>query len=71
MNNTLDRKEIGSLRSKMLAVVNHAGLAAMTSLGHRSGLFDAMAEMPVHERRNCGSTSLNERYVREWLAAMG
>ncbi len=71
MNNTLDQKKSEAFAQKMLAVVNHAGLALMTSLGHRSGLFDAMAEMPPSTSGEiAGSTSLNERYVREWLAAM-
>jgi len=40
-------------------------------LGHRTGLFDGMAEMPAAGSEaiaaRCG---LNERYVREWLGAM-
>jgi hypothetical protein len=43
----------------------------MTSLGHRTGLFDVMADMPAAGSEaiaaRCG---LNERYVREWLGAM-
>ena len=43
----------------------------MTCLGHRTGLFDGMAEMPAAGSEaiaaRCG---LNERYVREWLGAM-
>ena len=43
----------------------------MTSLGHRVGLFDAMADMPAAGSQAIAARSgLNERYVREWLGAM-
>ncbi len=56
---------------KMLAALNDGALCLMVSVGHRTGLFDAMstlgpstsAEIASHARRN-------ERYVREWLGAM-
>jgi ubiquinone/menaquinone biosynthesis C-methylase UbiE len=52
-------------------ILNHAGLALMISVGHRTGLFDVMAR-----RDACTSPALaqeaglSERYVREWLGAM-
>ncbi|MBA4020482.1 MAG: transcriptional regulator [Pirellula sp.] len=71
MKKTLDQKKSEDFAQKMLSVVNHAGLALMTSLGHRSGLFDAMADMPPATSEEIAErTGLNERYVREWLAAM-
>ena len=43
----------------------------MSSLGHRVGLFDAMADMPAAGSEAIAARSgLNERYVREWLGAM-
>jgi DNA-binding IclR family transcriptional regulator len=43
----------------------------MTSLGHRVGLFDAMADMPAASSEAIAARSgLNERHVREWLGAM-
>ena len=46
-------------------------LALMISIGHRSGLFDAMAALPpATSERIAQVAGLDERYVREWLAAM-
>lgn len=55
----------------MLGVINHAGLALMLSLGHRSGLFDALADQsPATSDEIARHAGLSERYVREWLGAM-
>ncbi len=35
---------------KMLAVLNGAGVALMTSVGHRSGLFDRRRRRPARRR---------------------
>ncbi|MBX9584173.1 MAG: methyltransferase domain-containing protein [Gemmataceae bacterium] len=56
---------------KMAGVLNAAGVALMTSIGHRTGLFDTMAELPpADSRRIAEAAGLSERYVREWLGAM-
>ena len=56
---------------RMNHMLNEAALALMVSVGHRTGLFDVMAEMPPATSAEIASrASLNERYVREWLAAM-
>ena len=55
----------------MLEVMNHAALALMTSLGHRTGLFDTMAVLPPATSAGIAEAAgLSERYVREWLGAM-
>ncbi len=55
----------------MVGVLNDACLALMTSIGHRTGLFDAMAGNPPATSAEIAATSgLHERYVREWLGAM-
>lgn len=55
----------------MLGMMNEAALALMVSVGHRTGLFDVMAVMPPATSAEIASrASLDERYVREWLAAM-
>ena len=52
-------------------MMNEASLALMVSVGHRTGLFDVMASMPAATSAEIASrASLDERYVREWLAAM-
>lgn len=55
----------------MLDMLNGACLAMMTSVGHRTGLFNQMATMePATSEHIAQAGGLNERYVREWLAAM-
>jgi hypothetical protein len=56
---------------RMLRTMNEAALALMASVGHRTGLFDVMAAMPAATSAEIASrASLDERYVREWLAVM-
>ena len=56
---------------RMLRTMNEAALALMVSVGHRTGLFDAMAGMPAATSAGIASAAgLDERYVREWLAVM-
>ena len=56
---------------RMLHMMNEAALALMVSVGHRTGLFDVMAGMPPATSAEIASrASLDERYVREWLAVM-
>jgi 2-polyprenyl-3-methyl-5-hydroxy-6-metoxy-1,4-benzoquinol methylase len=68
---TLDSKRAGEFAEHMADILNHAGLALMISIGHRTGLFDTMVSNP---RSTCSEIAraawLNERYVREWLGAM-
>jgi 2-polyprenyl-3-methyl-5-hydroxy-6-metoxy-1,4-benzoquinol methylase len=59
------------LTGKLVAAINGAGLALMTSIGHRVGLFDTMSQMePATSAEIARRTNLSERYVREWLGAM-
>jgi len=56
---------------KMRGALNGAALALMTSIGHRTGLFDVMSRMrPATSGEIASASGLDERYVREWLAAM-
>ena len=55
----------------LLVTLNNAATALMLSIGHRTGLFEAMAAGDALTSAGwadkCG---LQERYVREWLAGM-
>jgi SAM-dependent methyltransferase len=56
---------------RMLGTLNESFLAMMISIGHQTGLFDAMADLPPSTSDEIAATSgLDERYVREWLGAM-
>ncbi len=67
----LDQVKAEQFAERMVGVLNEGSLALMTSIGHRTGLFDAMAGLPPSTSDQIASAAdLNERYVREWLGAM-
>ncbi|AZT84321.1 class I SAM-dependent methyltransferase [Marinobacter sp. NP-4(2019)] len=56
---------------RMMDTLNSGALALMISVGHRTGLFDTMADMPPATSAEIAEKAgLDERYVREWLGAM-
>ena len=56
---------------KALGFLNGASAALCLSVGHQTGLFDAMAgREPSTSQQIADAAGLNERYVREWLNAM-
>ena len=68
---TFNEAKAQTFAEQMLGVLNNAALALMTSIGHRTQLFDVMAKLsPSTSAQIAGSAKLNERYVREWLGAM-
>lgn len=70
-NEVLDQNMSEQFAEKMMSVLNHGALTVMTSIGHRTGLFDVMAELPPSGSAEIAyKAGLNERYVREWLGAM-
>jgi SAM-dependent methyltransferase len=55
---------------RLLRLLNDGALALMVSVGHRAGLFDVMSSLPAATSAEIASAAaLDERYVREWLAA--
>jgi 2-polyprenyl-3-methyl-5-hydroxy-6-metoxy-1,4-benzoquinol methylase len=66
-----DRQRAEAFAERLVDVLNGGALALMTSIGHRTGLFDAMAGLPPSSsERIASAANLDERYVLEWLAAM-
>ena len=66
----LDADRVEAFAGRMLGVVNDGMLALMVSVGHRTGLFDTMAELdPADSSTIAAAAGLDERYVREWLGA--
>lgn len=56
---------------RVLDAINGGALALMLSIGHRTGLFDVLAELPpATSGAIAEQAGLSERYVREWLGAM-
>ena len=68
---TYDSERAEAFAGRMLDMLNGGALMVMTSVGHRTGLFDVLAEhgrSTSHEL--AAAAGLDERYVREWLGAM-
>jgi SAM-dependent methyltransferase len=67
-----DPTKAEAFTQKMLASLNAAALTLMTSIGHRTGLFDTLADLPapVTPDQLADRAGLSPRYVREWLGAM-
>ena len=56
---------------QLLDMLNQGALSLMVSIGHRTGLFDAMAELPPSTVDEIAAQAgLAPRYVQEWLGAM-
>ena len=67
----LDSSVAGAFAGRLLTALNNGALCLMVSLGHRTGLFDAMSGLPpATSEEIAAAAGLNERYVREWLGAM-
>ncbi|MEU4672910.1 class I SAM-dependent methyltransferase [Amycolatopsis sp. NPDC023774] len=63
--------ETPAFAERMKTMLNEACLALQVSVGHQTGLFDVLAGLaPSTSEQIAGAAALNERYVREWLAAM-
>jgi len=66
-----DQEKASRFAEALLPIFNHGALSLMISIGHRTGLFDAMRGMPPSTSAEIATAGrLNERYVREWLGAM-
>ncbi|MEU8487441.1 class I SAM-dependent methyltransferase [Streptomyces sp. NPDC048641] len=67
----LDPDRAEKFAGRMVQVVNDACLGYLCSLGHRTGLFDAMAPLPPSTSVQIAKAAdLDERYVREWLGGL-
>jgi 2-polyprenyl-3-methyl-5-hydroxy-6-metoxy-1,4-benzoquinol methylase len=67
----IDAARVEEFAGRTLEMLNHGFLTLAVSIGHRSGLFDRMAELPPSTSEKIAEAAgLQERYVREWLAAL-
>lgn len=66
-----DNSKAEEFASKMFQFLNSGMLSLMISIGYKTGLFDTIAQMkPSTSQEISQAAKLNERYIREWLAAM-
>ena len=67
----LDPARAEAFAGSMVNLLNNSCLGLMTAIGHRTGLFDTLAELPESTSAQIAeAANLQERYVREWLSAM-
>lgn len=67
----IDFDAVEAFAGRMLGVIADASTALTLSIGHRTGLFDALQGLPPSTSEQVAAAAgLHERYVREWLAAM-
>ena len=67
----LDSGQTEAFQGRMLEIINGGATMLLCSVGHRVGLFDAMATLPPATSREIAvAAECDERYVREWLGGM-
>jgi ubiquinone/menaquinone biosynthesis C-methylase UbiE len=67
----LDPARVQAFARKALDILVGGRLSLMLSVGHQTGLFDALAGLPPSTSAEVAAAAgLHERYVREWLGAM-
>jgi 2-polyprenyl-3-methyl-5-hydroxy-6-metoxy-1,4-benzoquinol methylase len=68
---SFDKDRARAFTKRMLDILNDGALSLMMSVGHKAGLFDAMDGTAARSSSEIAANAgLDERYVREWLAAM-
>lgn len=71
LESAFDDERARQFGDRMTTAMNHAALVLMSSIGHRTGLFDTMAGIGrATSGEIAAAAGLDERYVREWLGAM-
>jgi 2-polyprenyl-3-methyl-5-hydroxy-6-metoxy-1,4-benzoquinol methylase len=66
-----DTAQSQAFAERLLRALNDGALCLMVSIGHRTGLFDALSALPPSTSHEIARhAKLDERYVREWLGAM-
>jgi 2-polyprenyl-3-methyl-5-hydroxy-6-metoxy-1,4-benzoquinol methylase len=67
----LDTAKAEAFAGRMIGLINDSMLGVLVSIGHQTGLYDTLAGLPQATSEEIATaTGLQERYVREWLAAM-
>jgi SAM-dependent methyltransferase len=70
MAGELDRKRVQEFARKLFGHYTSGLLTLMVDIGHKTGLFEALASGPATSRELAERARLDERYVREWLGAV-
>src|SRR5690606_24493396 len=63
--------KVEAFAERMTGLLNAGAVALLCSIGHRTKLFDVMAQLPPSTSAQVADAAgLQERYVREWLHGM-
>ena len=66
----IDQARFEAFGDRMVGMLNAGCTALLASIGHQTGLFDALAAGAFTSEELAGRAALNERYVREWLGGL-
>ncbi len=67
----IDQKKAEAFAGQMFDTLNKGATVLMMSIGHKTGLFDTLSELPPSTSEQIAlKAGLSERYVREWLGVM-
>ncbi|MBD2693645.1 class I SAM-dependent methyltransferase [Anabaena catenula] len=67
----IEQSKTEAFAERLFDILNSGALTLAISIGHRTRLFDTMAELPPATSEEIAQAAgLNERYVREWLGAV-
>lgn len=67
----LTEDRVKQFSQRIVNAIDNAGLVLLISIGHQTGLWDTMAELPPSSSGQiAAAANLNERYVREWLGGV-
>jgi len=66
----VDPDAVEAFASQVFGYYTGGMLTFMIDIGHRTGLFAALADRPATSDELARRTGLHERYVREWLGAL-
>ncbi len=69
---TLENVGNKGFSERLIGILNNGALSLMISIGHKTGLFDALSKFSSPETSGhiAKTSKLDERYVKEWLACM-
>ena len=70
MEAKLDRQRVQDFGRKLFGHYTSGVLTLLVDIGHRTGLFEAVAKGAGTSEEIASRAGLSERYVREWLAGM-